>query len=123
MGQKEEQMRISGCIVLALLAIPPTASATEQCLAVKDIESFSQDGRAQMQVTTYENRLYDVTFKAPCAHNLGSHFVYQQWQLHRCLSHNDTLTTNKGGVCVVAQVREMPSHLPPGSGRGSPEVY
>lgn len=115
-------MRISSSIVLALLALPSAAGATQQCLAVKDIASFSQDGRAQMQVTTYQNRLYDVTFKAPCAHNLGTHFVYQQWQLHRCLGHGDALTTNKGGVCVVAQVHEIPSHLPPGSGH-SPEVY
>ena len=116
-------MRHIGSVLLAMAVTASSASATQQCLAVRDIASFSQGGRSAIQVTTVDNRLYDVTFKGLCAHNLGSHFVYQQWHLGRCLSHNDALPMNTGGACVVEAVREVPSHLPPGSGRGAPEAY
>lgn len=116
-------MRTITSVLFVLLAIATSARANSSCLAVRDIESFSQSGRERVQVTTFDNRLYVVKFKSVCAHNLGSYFVYQQWQLGRCLAQNDTLRVNTGGACVVASVREVPSHLPPGSGRGSPEVF
>ena len=110
------------CVVLGLWTGTVAAEANQRCLQVRDIASFSQGGREGVQVTTYENRLYDVRFSAPCAHHLNSHFVYQQWQLGRCLTPRDTLQMNTGGACVVASVREIPSSLPPGSGH-TPEVY
>jgi hypothetical protein len=115
-------MRRFPCVIFSLLAGTASAGAAQQCLQVRDIASFSQDGREDVQVKTYENRLYDVRFSAPCAHHLNSHFVYQPWHLGRCLSSRDTLQMNTGGACVVASVQEVPSNLPPGSGH-SPEVY
>jgi hypothetical protein len=116
-------MRTIAGVFFVLLAITTSARANPSCLAVRNIESFSQSGRNAVQVTTFDNRLYDVKFKTVCAHDLGSYFVYQQWQLGRCLAQNDTLRVNTGGACVVASVHEVPSYLPPGSGRGSPEVF
>jgi hypothetical protein len=116
-------MRNIGGALLFMVVATSSANATQQCLAVRDIASFSQGGRSGVQVTTFDNRLYNVTFRGLCAHNLNSHFIYEQWQLGRCLSHNDTLRMNTGGACVVEAVREVPSHRPPGSGRGAPEAF
>jgi hypothetical protein len=109
-------------MLVCLNALATPAMAT-QCLDVKDIKSFTQGGRSGVQVTTVENRLFDVSFKAACPYHLSSHFVYQRWQYGRCLKPGDSLQIAGGGACVVAEVTEKPSNLPPGSGRGNPGPY
>lgn len=127
--------RFPGAMAMCLIFAGPAMAdsdlqSTKDCLVVHDISSFSQGGRQNVQngemsviATTFENGQWRVGFKGLCPYHLNSHFVYEHWQLGRCLKQGDALQIAGGGACFVENVQQVHSDLPPGPGQGRHGTY